>query len=444
MKKRVLRALIFLLCSLIVCFFFSGTIKTLTTPKVMIAYPTHGKLAETIVLDGKLLFSDVEEVIIPSAGITSGYRIMSVNIAPGMYVEPGQLLFEMEAMELDSLIEIEHKNYLDALTDLLELEKRNATIRLSYSDQAWLDAYDTLLAALLNKKETYIALKIAAESRDIESPRGGLPDQVNDHLLIEKKQNWEKAVVTANEAQLAMDTIVHTGISDDVYQYVMERRTLEEAMDTAMQNIVSLSLIRATNCEVYAKHAGYITDVNIQRGQECSGNEVAVRMSGTDSGIVVRADLLDCGRSVEIGANTTLTGYLGHRVYSYITDKGYDLLGSPYADISIQAADISLLGPVSKLMSEGITVSINYESTEEAILLPVSAVRGSGSSQYVYEVCESENALGQTILLVDQVRVTVIDESSEYIAIADDLSGYGIAYMEDRTITAGTEVMVYE
>ncbi|MBR2310333.1 MAG: hypothetical protein IKA47_07355, partial [Oscillospiraceae bacterium] len=62
MKTKVLKGFAALLALLIVCFFFSGTIRTLTTAKVMLVTPRQRRLTENISLTGMLHFSETEDI----------------------------------------------------------------------------------------------------------------------------------------------------------------------------------------------------------------------------------------------------------------------------------------------------------------------------------------------------------------------------------------------
>ena len=95
------------------------------------------------------------------------------------------------------------------------------------------------------------------------------------------------------------------------------------------------------------------------------------------------------------------------------------------------------------LFSAAVDMTANYRATTSTTLLPASAVRGSGDSRYVYVVTEECNALGQRVLKVKKLDVKVLSEVGSTVSIQDDLSRQRVAYMEDRTISDGSEVMVY-
>ena len=75
--------------------------------------------------------------------------------------------------------------------------------------------------------------------------------------------------------------------------------------------------------------------------------------------------------------------------------------------------------------------------------LPISAVRVSGAEYYVYTVIESENIFGAQVLTLKKQTVTVLDESDTMVAISGLTQNAQVAYMEDRALSDGMEVMTY-
>ena len=105
--------------------------------------------------------------------------------------------------------------------------------------------------------------------------------------------------------------------------------------------------------------------------------------------------------------------------------------------------DITNLGVASALMSEETKLTVSYRSSTSTTLLPVSAVRGSGESRYIYAVEESSNALGERTLTIRKQDVTVLAEVGSTVSVQEDLGRVRVAYMEDRAISEGSTVMLY-
>ena len=96
MKRKALKGLLIVLLVLILCYFFSGTIKTLTTAKVQLAAVQRGKLRDQITLTGYLAFSHTEGIAIdnPPSGIS--LTVTKIHVTIGSFVAAGDLLFETE------------------------------------------------------------------------------------------------------------------------------------------------------------------------------------------------------------------------------------------------------------------------------------------------------------------------------------------------------------
>ena len=127
----------------------------------------------------------------------------------------------------------------------------------------------------------------------------------------------------------------------------------------------------------------------------------------------------------------------------YIVAKAGFLLQAVIMPYDVINQDITNLGGGAALFSAAVEMTASYRASSSTTLLPASAVRGSGDSRYVYIVSEESNALGQRVLKVKKQDVKVLSEVGSTVSIQDDLSRQRVAYMEDRAISDGSEVMVY-
>ena len=95
-------------------------------------------------------------------------------------------------------------------------------------------------------------------------------------------------------------------------------------------------------------------------------------------------------------------------------------------------------------MRQGVNMTVNWAADSAASLLPAAAVRGSEGNRYVFTVSSSYNAFGQRVSVLQKQSVEVLDAAGDMVA----LNGLGdmmqVAYMEDRNIAEGSEVMEYE
>ena len=117
--------------------------------------------------------------------------------------------------------------------------------------------------------------------------------------------------------------------------------------------------------------------------------------------------------------------------------------GRNYADVPVSDKDIKNLGGGAALLSNQVEMTASYRAGSSTTLLPVSAVRGSGDNRYIYVVREEMTALGERVLKVSKMEVKVLAEVGGTASIENDLDRQRVAYMEDRAISEGSEVMVY-
>lgn len=428
MKTKVLKGFAALLALLIVCFFFSGTIRTLTTAKVMLVTPRQRRLTENISLTGMLHFSETEDITLALPDGTA-LTVTKVHVVPGMAVKSGDVLFETSFPGAAGLIAAQEQQYAFAQTALLALEREHSSLRLQRTDENWLAAYDALVAACDKLHDAEVALSVAT----------------NLQINVEEAQSARDAAQQEVTAALSvMDKADRLGIAEEAYSYTMTRRELEAQMEAATAEIIRLQTLEQSTRQIVATHDGYVVDVNITVGQSWDGVPPAITLSAEGSDMLLIADTSGTSRSISAGASVTVSGRFGTSVKTTVTDAGYDSRGNPVVTIALNAGDVSTLDTVSYLMSQGASMQIGYTASQTSYLLPASAVRGSGSSRSVYVVKESQNAFGQTVLTIEEQKVTVLDEAGGTVSVGGIYDNVQVAYMEDRAIALGSEVMPYE
>lgn len=426
MKTKALKGFAALFALLLVCFFFSGTVKTLTTAKVMLTCPQQGRLTETLNLTGTMRFSATEDVTV-SLPEGAALTITQVNVAPGLAVSAGDVLFETTFTGVDALISAEEATYAAAQTDLLTLEHQNSQLRLQRTDENWLAAYDALIAAYNARHEAEIALNVAVNlQRGVEEAQTAYDEAA-------------QAVTSAEENMEQFDSI-----DEDVYAYIMEKRNLQARMDEATANIVTLRTMAQSTRQIVAPHDGYVVAVNLSVGQIWDGKSAALTLSAENAEMLLQADASNLSRSISEGANVTISAGFGSSVKTTITKTGYDSHGKPYVEATLSSKEATSLDTVARLMSQGASMQITCTSAQISSLLPSAALRGSDGNYSVYTVSESQNVFGQTVLTVSEQKVTLLDENGDMVSIDGLSDNVQVAYMEDRAISPGSEVMAYE
>ena len=433
MKRKALKGLLILLCVLVICFFFSGTVKTLTTAKVKLASVQWGKLKSAVHLTGYLTFSQTEGVAFSSVPEGVSFTVGKVYAAPGAFVQAGETLFDTEITGLEEARKAQESALLEAEKELLSLERQYAALRLTRNDQAWLEAYDTLLSARQEAWEKQIALNAAEKTAG--------PDSTE---YLDAQAALTKARQTEKQAQSALDRAARAGISEDAYQYTMRKRELEETVEASARHLTDLKTAQETMGSVRAEHDCYVVEVLLSPGDTWDGLRPTLTVSAENADCILRAALPDDARPIAQGTAVLIAGRGDMQVKAGVTALGYDKDGKTTVDVTVKQEDVSKLGAGYRLMRQGANMTVNWVSDSAASLLPAAAVRGSEGNGYVFTVSSSYNAFGQRVSVLQKQSVEVLDAAGDMVA----LNGLGdmmqVAYMEDRNIAEGSEVMEYE
>lgn len=442
MKKMAIKGLVALAAVVALCMFFSGTIKTISTAKVRLVTAKQGKLEEEIKLSGNLTFTQTEEVKLALASDQS-VTIKRVRVAKGRKVAAGDVLFEAEVSGYDKEMESLRSDYEAAQKELMELERKNGDVRLKRTEEIWVEAYDALAQSKDDLMNAQTQLEVAAKLAGVTLTDGRLPEKEQDETLLEAQKAVDKAQAAQDEAQKKFNSANRLGISENVISYITQSRTLNEKLTAAQEKITALDVLARQAKQVTAPHDGYIVEINVKAGDSYDGRTAAIVISAEDGDAVLRADTSKIEKKIDKGTQVTVKRDNDKTLSKKVTDSGVDEEGKRYIDVKLTDKDISNLGGGAALFSAAVDMTASYRATTSTTLLPASAVRGSGDSRYVYVVNEESNALGQRVLKVKKQDVKVLSEVGSTVSIQDDLSRQRVAYMEDRTISDGSEVMVY-
>ena len=425
MKKWAIKGLIGTAVFVALCMFFSGTIRTITTAKVRVVTAKTGKLEEQIDLTGKLVFPQTQEFFVTGIPDDRTLTVKRMRVSVGRKVKAGDTLFEAEVTGCDSAMKTLEETVKSAQSELMELERKSGDLRLKRTEENWIAAYDALAAAKDAVREAQTALAVSARLAGVTLVGGALPEDV-----------------TA-EALPRFDAANRLGISEDVVTYVTKSRELSAKMADAQEQITALAVLAEQCAVVTAPYDGYVVEIGIKAGDTYSGATAAMVLTAPESKGVMRADVSGIERRIEDGTQVSIERSGGKTLTKKVTGSGTDEDGKRYIDVELTDKDITNLGVASALMSEETKLTVSYRSSTSTTLLPVSAVRGSGESRYIYAVEESSNALGERTLTIRKQDVTVLAEVGSTVSVQEDLGRVRVAYMEDRAISEGSTVMLY-
>ena len=443
MKRRAIKGLVALGATVCLCMFFSGTIKTLTTAKVQFVTARQGRLEEQIKLHGTLVFPQTEDVTL--SGIPSDVNVVvrRVRVVKGRKVKEGDVMLEAEVVGKEEKLSQLRAEYDTAQGELMQLERKNSALRMTRADEQWIEAYDALNAAKSAVRDARMALEVRARLLGVTLTDGQLPKGTKDKELLALQEECERAREEETAAQRRYDSANRLGVSESVIEYITQSRALSEKMENAEESITELSVLSETVGSVCAEHDGYVVDVSVKAGDSLSAQTVALVLSAKREKGALRADVSDIERPIEKKTSVSIERTNGRSVSASVTDTGVDADGKNYVDVELSDKEITNLGGAAGLMGDGIDMVASYRAGSSTTLLPVSAVRGTGEDRYVYIVNESQNGIGQRVLTVTKQSVKVLAEVGSTVSIQEDLGRQRVAYMEDRAIDEGSEVMAY-
>ena len=159
LKKFAVRGIVILAICVALCMFFSGTVRTITTPKVKLTAAKRGKLEERIELTCKPAFPDAEEIDFELPEDMS-LTIVKVNTREGYTVNEGDVVVEAKVANFDQLRKQYQEAYDAAVEQLMTLENKNRDVRVNKRDQAYADAW----FALRDARHRAVSLSLELDS----------------------------------------------------------------------------------------------------------------------------------------------------------------------------------------------------------------------------------------------------------------------------------------
>lgn len=442
MKKWAIRGLMTLGVVVALCMFFSGTVKNLTTAKVKIAVPKGGRLEEKIELKGALTFPRTHEVKPP---LESGESLVvtRVAVANGYRVSKGDPLLETEVADYEKTRDELNEAYQAAQKAYLELERKNSGLYLRRSEENWIAAYDALAQCGQDLMQARLELRVIAEGLGLSLVDDRLSEGAEDAALLQAQRRVEEASTAQQEAQRQFDDVNRLGIQDKVVEYITQNRELTARMQKAQDGLLRLETLRRQTAVLTAPHDGYVVSVPVKAGDVYNGKTALLLMSAQGQEPVLRADVDDLERVIEKETKVEITREGGKALEKRVTETGMNAMGREIIDVALTDTDVTALGGCASLLDKQVDLSITYKAAASTTLLPSAAVRGVGSSRYVYLISEEWSKTGRTVLRVQKLPVTVLAEFGDTASVENELGNSRVAYMEDRAISEGSEVMAY-
>ena len=441
MKKIAVRAMITLAVVVALCMFFSGTIRTITTAKVRFTSARQGKFEMTSELTGKVTFRETEELKL-SAPEGASLTVKSVFVKAGAAVEAGDRLIGAAVVDYDKTIASLQADYDTAQASLRNLLRKNGEARLTRGEQAWMDAYFAAQAASQKKRDARVEVQTLLALEGLAEEDGAIPEGASDELIAAMEARTQAEAESA-EADEALEKLNRYAIADNTWDYLTQRRDFEAKMAESEEKMAALALLSREVSEVCAPHAGYVTEVLVEKGGSIDSATVVLKMTSEGSAPVIRADISSVKQTVAEGSVVSMDTERRGRLDTAVLGTGVNPDGSRYADVTITKDMLGASGGLSGLMQNDVTLRLTTRAQEATCLVSPAAVRGSGNDRYVFVAVKESSTFGGTQMKAQKMSVTVLGESSSAVSVSEDLARQQIIYMEDRAIGEGDAVMEY-
>lgn len=428
---------------LVLCIFLSGTVKMIATAKVKLIMPTSDYLTEDIQSTGFLHFSEVTDLLGGTLPENVSLTVRKVHVTTGRRVSKGDVLFEAVVTDIDSMIETLNSDYIATTEELVQLRLQNAGLFITPNDESWIIAYDAYLTAQQQLLEERIKYEADAAMMGVALIDGTLPDGVEDDILLSDQEAVGATSKRLDELRERLEQVNRIGIQPEVKAFVLQERKLLSDINSLQRQITTLYQLSTQVQIVTAPHDGYILAVNIQEGEIFRGPSPAMSMSAEEAECYLQADVSKTNRTISEGTTVAIIGSLGYQIEGTVKRNGFDNAGNAMIQVNIPMSSISTLGGASNLLKYGVNMTVRYVSDRVSTLIPASAVRGNSNNYYVYTIQEERNLLGEDILTLVKQSVTIIEEAGDMVAILEAIESQRIAYMEDRSISEGSEIIPY-
>ena len=444
LKKFALRGMIILAVVIGLCVLFSGTIRSLTTPKVRFAKAKMGKLETVTILEGQVKFPAVEKITLE---VPEGQTltVTGVLVSAGQRVYEGTRLMTLKVTDAEKTLEELQSAYETARDNLDDWERKNGSIRLSRNEELWKAAYEKAKETDRAEQSARLDLLLALEPMGITAVPETMPEGADEELL-KCYTAWEEAEKARAAARKELQALDRYRIPDDTWDLLEKKKEYEQKIIDSENKMMEVQMLMRKVAEITAPHDGFIAEVYVEKNGSVSGKEtVVMTITPADKDPVIRVDTSTVKQTIQKGLTVRVETDSWGRPETRIINTGLDDDGHPFADAEINEDVIYALGQVSVMMQNKVTLRMTTKAQESTCLLPASAVRREGENiRYVYIADVEDSAFAGKKITVSRMDVKVLAETASTVSIEEDLSYQKVIYMEDRFINSGDTVMQYE
>ena len=442
MKKFALRGMVILAVAVALCIFFSGTVRSLTTPKVRFAQVKMGRMEQETELKGQVVFPAEEEVKV-SVPEGLSLTVTRVYVTAGDKVKKGDNLIASKVTDGEKTLEKLKKDAAATQRELRALELKTKDIRLTSGEKRWQEARLAESAAREAAQAAKVDLQAALRMAGLEmTGKNTLPEDAGEEL----KALFDAWILADGEAASAAEVLSEVdryAIDEDTWNQMQQMKEKQETLASLEEQMTDIQVLSRTAAKVTAPRTAYVSKVNVEKGGNADGDTVLLTLTPKGSNPVIRVDLSEVKQEVKDGTAITLLSDGWSDPSSKVVNTGLTSEGRPYADVEITQDVVYAMGSVASMMKNEIKARLTTRSSESTCLLPASAVRGSGEDRYVYVGQTESSTFGGNQMKAVRQNVKVLAENGSTVSVAEDLTYQKVLYMEDRALTENGTVMEY-
>lgn len=448
-KSKVLKAFLILAAAIAICMYFSRTIQTITTPKVKLVTADVGRIEQKVAVALSPYFPVKTEITLTKA---KDYPITvdKVYVKTGLYVEKGDTILTAVINDYDKKEKELTDSYAKKAQELIELDITN---RKNSKQSMQNDLYDDMIAKqdALSEAESMARLAAAKEGLELSYDQSTWLAKAQSAKASSEVTSLIRAAVTAKQnfdqaRQDFFDSYENKKIkvADDVFKYIKSRNALVKELQQLSDDMVALQEAQQSMSVVTASSAGYVVGLDLKSGDVYSGDKILYTIAKEEDKPVLRADVTDLKKDVSEGAKVEVKGdYSTYR--TKVSQIVNDSDGRKYAEMEMTDDILYAAGGMSKLMENGsIDAKIVFRSRKNATIIPASALRSEGGTEYVFVAQYNYGGvLSSSGMTAKKTAVTVIDRSDTQVSVEEDLGWQQIIDKADRTVEDGKPVMEY-
>lgn len=439
MKKFAVRAMIALCVVVALCIFFSGTVRTITTPKVKLTSGKQGRFRSDVKLTGKVGFKSEKEFTldIPEA---ASVKIKKLSVAAGDLVKEGGKLFTSTVVDYDASMEKLAFDYETQEASLKDVLRKTADIRLNSREKAWMDAYYAEYDASAAYRDARVEVAALMKLGGMTLPEEGYPEGADDGVK-EAIDTMREAEKRYEEASALLSSLSRYAISEDNWTLLKQQNEGEKKLRELEDEMTRLSLLAKETATVRAGESMYITELSVNKGDTVNADAVVFKYASAANPPYIAADVTNVSETVSEGTAVAVQTTLYGTMQAAVTAVTVAADGTKTAYINVDSYMTDGFGGLKGMLGTDISLTLSARARENSCLLPAAAVRGSGEDRFVYVADKTSSTFGGTQIKARKQTVHVLNESADTVSVSEELSYVQIIYGEDRAISEGDTVM---